>query len=73
MKTIMTTECKHRQEYYTCKRLRLLEYLKSEGFIPYLTLPDVSNPRFNVWRFKNTPALEAAIDRYFKGLKQKNT
>lgn len=65
MEKIMNSELKHKQEYYTCKRLRLLEYLKSEGFIPYLTLPDVNNPRFNVWRFKNTPALEDAIDRYF--------
>ena len=62
-------ECKH-GEYFTCKRLRLLEYLKNEGFCPYLTLPDVSNPRYNVWRFKNSPELEKAIDRYFANKKQ---
>lgn len=52
-------------EYYTCKRLRMLQYLKEEGFLPYLTLPDSGNPRFNVWRFKNSPELEEVIDRYF--------
>ena len=70
MEKIMDREVKHKQEYYTCKRLRMLEYLKGEGFVPYLTLPDVSNPRFNVWRFKNTPELEDAIDKYFKSLKR---
>lgn len=59
------TECKHKAEYYTCKRLRMLEYLRNLGFMPYLTLPDCDNPKFNVWRFKNSPELEAAIDRYF--------
>ena len=60
-----TRQCKHRAEFYTCKRLRMLEYLKKEGFVPFMTLPDVNNPRYNVWRFKNTPELEEAIDRYF--------
>lgn len=61
----MERQCKHRAEFYTCKRLRLLQFLKEKGFIPVMTLPDVSNPRFNVWRFKNTPELEDAIDEYF--------
>lgn len=61
----MEKQTKHRAEFYTCKRLRLLEYLKKEGFMPYLTLPDVNNPRYNVWRFKNSPELEDAIERYF--------
>ena len=68
----MMNECVHKNEYYTCRRLRMLEYLRSEGFIPYLTLPDVQNPKYLVWRFKNTPALEAAIDEYFKKLREKN-
>lgn len=61
----MERQTKHRAEYYTCKRLRLLEFLKNKGFIPAMTLPDVNNPRYNVWRFKNTPELEDAIDEYF--------
>lgn len=50
---------------YVCKRLRLLEYLKNEGFIPYATFPDKDNPRYNVWRFKNSPELQKALDAYF--------
>lgn len=61
----MERQTKHKAKYYTCKRLRMLEYLKSKGFIPYLTLPDVANPRYNVWRFENTPELEKAIEEYF--------
>ena len=67
----MSNECRHQREYYTCKRLRMLQYLKEQGFIPYLTLPDVQNPRYNVWKFKNTPELEDAIDRYFDELNNK--
>lgn len=65
-------ELKHNNEYYTCKRLRMLEYLRGKGFIPYMTLPDVNNPKYLVWRFKNTPQLETAIDEYFDGLARKN-
>lgn len=61
----MEKQTKHRAEYYTCKRLRLLQYLKEQGFMPVMTLPDVQNPKFNVWKFKNTPELEDAIERYF--------
>lgn len=57
--------CKHKAEYYTCKRLRLLQYLTEKGFQPYLTLPDVKNPKYNVWRFTNSPELEEAINEYF--------
>lgn len=52
---------------FTCKRLRLLSYLKEKGFLPYATIPDSSNPRYNVWLFANSPALERAIDSYFNG------
>ncbi len=63
----MTNErkCKHKGEYYTCKRLRLLQFLKERGFLPYMTLPDVDNPKFNIWRFKNSPELESALDEWF--------
>lgn len=66
----MERQTKHRAEFYTCKRLRLLEFLKKKGFVPIMTLPDVDNPRYNVWRFKNTPELEDAIDEYFANLKK---
>ena len=61
----MERECKHKREYFTCKRLRLLSFLKERGFMPYEVVPDVNNPKFNVWLFKNTPDLEDALDEYF--------
>ena len=67
----MNNGCKHSREFYTCKRMRLLQYLKEQGFLPELTLPDVSNPKFNVWKFRNSPELEEAIDRYFEELNNK--
>lgn len=57
-------ECIH-GEVFTCKRLRLLSYLRKRGFIPYATVPEVTNPVFYNWLFKNTPQLENALDEYF--------
>lgn len=59
-------------EFYLCKRLRLLEFLRSKGFIPEQTLPDCNNPKYLVWRFRNSVELEAAIDSYFEQIKKKN-
>jgi hypothetical protein len=66
-------QCKHRAEFYTCKRIRLLQYLKERGFMPVLTLPDVSNPRYNIWKFKNTPELEEAVEAYFEAIKHRES
>ena len=52
-------------EYYTCKRLRLLSFLKQRGFTEWTTIPDFSNPKYNLWITKNSPQLEAAVDEYF--------
>lgn len=54
---------------YTCRRLRLLSYLKEHGRLPFETIPDVRNPLFNVWRFKNDAELEQLIDNYFAEIK----
>ena len=61
----MERKCKHKNELYTCKRMRLLEYLKRNGFLPVMTVPDCDNPRYNVWKFVNTPELEECIENYF--------
>lgn len=57
-------------EFYTCKRMRMLQYLRSKGFIPEETLPDLKNPAYLVWQFRNSPELEACIQHYFEELKQ---
>lgn len=58
-------ENKYARDYYTCKRLRLLSFLKQRGFMPYETVPDVNNPAFNVWLFHNSPELREAVEEYF--------
>ena len=58
-------ENRHEREYYTCKRLRMLSWLKNRGFMPYEVIPDVNNPKFNCWLFKNTPELQQAVTEYF--------
>ena len=57
-------ELRHGQ-YYICKRFRLLEYLKTKGFLPIQTLPDLNNPKYNVWKFENSIELEDTIRDYF--------
>lgn len=64
----MERQCKHQKEYYTCKRMKLLIFLRNKGFIPEQTIPDLYNPKYLVWRFKNSPALESAIEEYFSQL-----
>ena len=61
----MERQCKHKNEYYTCKRIKLLIFLRNKGFIPEQTVPDLYNPKYLVWRFKNSPELETAIEEYF--------
>lgn len=63
---------KEHGEYYTCKRLRFLEYLIRNGFTPCATIPDPTNYRYNWWQFKNSAELEECVNRYFENLKNKN-
>lgn len=56
-------------EYYTVKRLRLLEYLLKNGFEPESTIHDPTNIKYNWWIFKNSCELETCIDTYFENLK----
>lgn len=63
-------KCKHPNEFYTCKRYRLLVYLMERGFQPCETLPDPKNPKYCLWTFKNCPELEECLDEYFAALKK---
>lgn len=58
-------ECKHKNTYYTVKRMRLLEHLLGLGFEVEKTIPDPENPKYKWWLIKNTPELESAISNYF--------
>lgn len=64
-KSANNSELMHKAKYYTCKRLRLLAYLKEKGFKPFKTIPDANNTNYNWWLFENTPELERALDHYF--------
>ena len=58
-------ELKHKSSFYTCKRLRLLEFLKAKGFTPIKTIPDANNPAYNWWLFENSADLERVLEEYF--------
>lgn len=50
---------------FVCKRLRLCQYLIDRGINPCETIPDESNPKYNVFLFEETPELNVALVRYF--------
>lgn len=55
----------YRGRYYYCKRLRMLEYLRNKGFLPTTTIPDMNNPRYNIWLFEWTDDFDSAMKEYF--------
>lgn len=61
---------KHKSDYYTCKRLRMLQYLMEHGFEPYATIPEPTNVKYSWWLFHNTPELEKCVEEYFINLKK---
>lgn len=61
----MKNEVMHKREFYSCKRLRLLQYLMECGFMPEAEMPDPKNIKYKWWLFRNSVELETAIDRYF--------
>ena len=54
---------------YVCKRLRLCRHLMDYGFHPFRIVPDRNNPRYNVYLFEQTPALEKVLSDYFYEIK----
>lgn len=60
------------KDIYTCKRLRLLEHLKKNGFSPFATIPDPTNDRYNWWLFEKSPEFEKCVNAYFEQLKNKH-
>lgn len=59
------------RDTYACKRLRTLEYLQKNGFKPFATVPDPSNPKYNWWLFENSPEFEKCITAYFEQLQSR--
>ncbi len=50
---------------FVCQKLRLCTYLVDAGFTPYRIEPDKRNPKYSVFLFEKTPALDMAVFRYF--------
>ena len=50
---------------FICRKLRLCTYLVDAGFTPYRIEPDKRNPKYSVFLFEKTPALDIAVFRYF--------
>ena len=63
----MERQCKH-GEYYTVKRLKMLEWMLNRGFEPIKDIPDPNNWRYKHWIFKNSPEFEDAVDAYFENM-----
>ena len=67
----MKKECQH-GEWYSVKRLRMLNYLINEkGMYPVYQKPDPNNPKYFWFMYKNTPELEEAIKDYFNEIMKK--
>lgn len=50
---------------YVCRRLRLYSYLIENGFKVEYDRPDIKNPKYTVWIFKDSPELRLAIEKYY--------
>lgn len=65
------TTCKHGKTY-TCKRIRMLNYLRNKGFIPYETIAELENPKYLNWKFHNSPELEKVVYEYFDSISNRH-
>ena len=59
-------------QYYICKRMRMMSYLVEKGFVYEKTIPDMTNPKFKCWLFRSSTELQKAIDDYFAQIRTKN-
>ena len=52
---------------YVCKRLRLLCWLMDKGFEPFASQPDMDNPHYKVWLFREDEEgkLQQAVTDYY--------
>lgn len=65
-----SNKCKH-GKVFVCTRLRMLNYLRKLGFIPFETVAEIDNPKYLNWLFENSPELEIAINNYFNTQKDR--
>lgn len=52
--------------YYYCKTIRRLDWLRNRGFIPFKTQTNLTNPKLLVWVFENSLELEKALEEFEK-------
>ena len=62
---------KTRLKYYVCKKMRLLTYLMSKGYMYIKIDKDKTNPNYSVWIFEDTPELRKEVSRYYENIPKK--
>lgn len=56
---------------YTCKRLRMYEWLTRRGWKPIRTIPDTDNASYINWIYEATKEFKQDVKLYFELLKMK--
>lgn len=51
---------------YVCKKLRLMVYLKKNGFFFYKTAQDKYDPKRVVWLYVDSDDLQKAVAKYYE-------
>ncbi len=67
MNEFITERFNEEQKYFTCKRTRIAAYLIKRGFKIDSIEPENDSSSFNVYRFKASPELYAAVLDYTSG------
>lgn len=58
------------RKYFTVRRLRMADFMSKKGIYPVETVPNIYNPRYNVWKYRWDSKFEAARQEYFELVKQ---
>lgn len=60
------------QKYRKIYSLQLATFLHENGILPIATEVNKKNPKWRVWIYSNTPALEILLDMYMLKTKKEN-
>ena len=60
------------QKYRKIYSLQLASFLHENGILPIATEANKKNPKWRVWIYSNTPALEILLDIYMSKVKTEN-
>lgn len=57
------------EKIYTCKRLRMYDWLSMRGWKPIRRETDLMNANYINWVYERTPEFDADVNLYFEWLK----